>query len=94
MKLLTTACAAAPLGRDVFLIAEAVRALHQAPYVELRSVQCRVEGKRCVLLGRVTSFYLKQVAQNVLCNRLGDRFQVDNRLEVQCRMEELLPSEE
>ncbi len=45
-------------------LAEAVRArLHQCGYLALREIAIDTTGREVVLRGRVSSFYLKQVAQ-------------------------------
>ena len=62
--------------------AEARAELRQSSYAALRHVACRVIDGRIVLCGRVPSFYLKQVAQCLLVQRLGTRIRLENRLEV------------
>lgn len=44
----------------------AERRLSQSPYIELRSVSCSVREGVLTLLGSVPSYYLKQMAQNVV----------------------------
>jgi hypothetical protein len=49
---------------------------------ELRSVICRVSGKQIILSGQVSSFYLKQVAQSLILDRVRHTLMLENRLEV------------
>jgi hypothetical protein len=60
----------------------------QTSYLELKHVRCRVEDGRCVLLGTVRSFYVKQLAQNLVVQHWGRKIPVENRLEVQARPEQ------
>uniref|UniRef100_A0A7C4LLF6 BON domain-containing protein n=1 Tax=Schlesneria paludicola TaxID=360056 RepID=A0A7C4LLF6_9PLAN len=56
--------------------------LRATPYVGLHRVECRLSGCRLVLSGKVSSFFLKQVAQSVLLRRFGSGLAIENRLEV------------
>ncbi|QDT11885.1 BON domain-containing protein [Planctomycetes bacterium K23_9] len=47
----------------------------------LVGVQVVVHGQQIILSGRVSSFYLKQVAQEAV-RPMSDGLQIDNRLEV------------
>ena len=66
-------------------IENALRALREGSYAELRNVRCRVEKDRLVLQGTVSSFYLKQLAQAAVCRSGHDDYLVDNRLEIRGR---------
>lgn len=68
---------------------QAAASLRSASYAELRRVKCRWEQDRLVLVGTVTSFYLKQLAQTMLLNQWGNKIQLDNRVEVHFRSEEV-----
>jgi hypothetical protein len=68
--------------------------LHASSYTALRHVCCCVSDGRIVLCGTVPSYYLKQMAQCLMFKRLGDQFQVDNRLEVASRATESRPARE
>lgn len=50
-------------------------------YPALQKVSCRVDGHRLILRGKVTSFYLKQLAQELVRPAAGVRGIV-NELEV------------
>lgn len=49
---------------------------------ELRAVTCDVCEDRIVLRGRVPSFYIKQVAQSLILERVQHSVMLENRLEV------------
>jgi len=55
--------------------------LQQSPYHELKSVSCRFHEGIAILEGRVSSFYLKQVAQTLLRD-VDDVQEIVNRLVV------------
>jgi hypothetical protein len=42
-----------------------------------------VSGSSLLLSGRVTSFYLKQIAQSVVSRRLNGAATIENRIEVE-----------
>lgn len=65
-------------------IEEAQSALRKAPYGGLKAAVCRLADDRLVLTGSVPSFYVKQMAQTVLLQALGEEIVVDNQLEVEC----------
>lgn len=77
----------APTCNETLRIGDAAASLRDASYAELRQVECRWEQDRLVLVGTVTSFYLKQLAQTILLNQWGSEIQLDNRVEVQRRSE-------
>lgn len=52
-------------------------------YVALRSVSCELEDGVLTLTGRVPSYYLKQVAQLLACQRIDGRLPVENQLQVE-----------
>ena len=55
--------------------------LVRSPYAEIRRVRCRFSDEVVVLEGRVSSFFLKQVAQTVVASLVEAR-EVANHLEV------------
>jgi len=59
----------------------AERRLRQSPYIELRRISCCVREGVLTLFGSVPSYYLKQMAQNVV-GRLPGVQGVENCLEV------------
>ena len=61
--------------------AEAQSRLRKSGYHELHVVSCEFHEGVLTLRGRVSSFYLKQVAQEVI-RRLDGAEEVNNRLEV------------
>jgi len=64
------------------LIADAVAArLRQAPYLELRHVNCTFQEGILYLQGHVSSYYLRQIAQALIQGLEGVEA-IDNQLEV------------
>lgn len=61
---------------------QAQQMLSQSPYGELHSAVCESRDGVVVIRGRVSSFYLKQIAQSVV-QKLPGVLRVDNRLEVE-----------
>lgn len=59
----------------------ASQSLAASHYYELRCVNCDMLAGRLVLTGRVSSFYLKQIAQTIVGRVVGVS-EVDNQLEV------------
>ncbi len=57
-------------------------ALERGSWPELRSVTCRVSEQQIILSGQVPSFYLKQVAQSLILDRVRHTLMLENRLEV------------
>ncbi len=57
-------------------------ALQDGLWPELRSVTCDVSEQHIVLTGRVPSFFLKQVAQSLILERVRHPMKLENRLEV------------
>jgi osmotically-inducible protein OsmY len=50
------------LAEEVALRAAALRSLARSPFIAVRSIRCEVCGGMLTLRGRVSSFYLKQIA--------------------------------
>jgi hypothetical protein len=71
-----------PMYRDV-IENEARAALRECPYDAVRLLDCCVAQGALVLSGRVTSFYLKQIAQSIVARRLNGAARIENRVEVQ-----------
>jgi len=61
--------------------AEALSQLQESGYHELHFVSCDFHEGVLTLRGRVSSFYLKQVAQEMI-RRLDSAEEINNRLEV------------
>ena len=55
--------------------------LRDSPFMSLRQLRCRIEGRVLVLEGKVPSFYLKQVAYT-LVRDLHDVAPIDDRITV------------
>lgn len=72
------------IGGDgtVDLAGQARRVLQASHYFSLRAVRCHCEGNRLTLSGDVPTFYLKQMAQNVVMQLLGRTVRVHNKLQV------------
>jgi osmotically-inducible protein OsmY len=66
----------APTASDL-----AERRLHRHSHLALRRVRCEVKNGLLVLHGCLPSYYLKQVAQSLVCGLEGIRG-VENRIEV------------
>ena len=58
-----------------------VARLRQAPYLELRHVNCTFHDGILILQGQVSSYYLRQMAQTVVQGLEGVEA-IDNQLEV------------
>jgi hypothetical protein len=56
--------------------------LRKAPYDEVGRVTCTLHEHVLTLTGRVSSYYLKQVAQRIALDRLAGRATVVNELQV------------
>lgn len=52
---------------DALLLSEAEiqDRFHRSPYLPLRYIECRLDDGVLVLRGRVPTYYLKQLAQNI-----------------------------
>jgi hypothetical protein len=57
--------------------------LRLAPYTELARVTCTLRDGVLTLNGSVSSYYLKQIAQRIVLDRLERRATVVNELEVE-----------
>ncbi|MEQ8786914.1 MAG: BON domain-containing protein [Pirellulaceae bacterium] len=55
--------------------------LQTSPYLDLRQIDCHMEDGVLCMYGKVSSFYLKQIAQTVVGKIEGVR-QVENCIEV------------
>ncbi len=73
--------AAPTQAREQALVELAERCLRWSPYVALRSVSCEWRDGVLVLRGCLPSYYLKQVAQEVVA-RLDGVTAVDNQIQV------------
>jgi len=56
--------------------------LRNASYPALHSLTCCVAGQEAVLRGQVPSFYLKQLAQKLVLERLGTEIPLNNQIRV------------
>jgi len=72
---------AATRTRDESVAAAAEAELCHSSYTDLRRVHCSYQHGTLTLEGRVTRYYLKQVAQS-LVGRLTEVVDIDNRLDV------------
>ena len=72
---------AAARSREEAVAAAAEAQLRHSAYIGLRDVRCRYHRGRLTLQGRVSRYYLKQVAQS-LVGRLTEVVDIDNRLDV------------
>lgn len=61
---------------------QVARDLFTSPYSELRRVQCSQHNGAVVLSGRVTSYFLKQAAQEI-ARRVDQALVIINQLEVE-----------
>jgi hypothetical protein len=71
---------AADRNRALGLMAEL--ALRQSGYHAVQRLACDCDDGILTLRGRVPSFFLKQMAQNVVHHRLQGRVTVNNQVEV------------
>ena len=68
--------------RDRAIQDQARAALRSSAYHPVRHVSCEVRECVLILRGRVPSFYMKQMAQNVVRHLLIDALVMENRVEV------------
>lgn len=61
----------ATIGADQRLASDVQQSLQKLGYPQLNKVECRAEGKAVQLRGKLRSFYLKQMAQNVAAKVSG-----------------------
>ncbi len=66
--------------QDITTVAAESRLL-RSPYVELRRISCEFREGILTLRGCVSSYYLKQIAQN-LVGQLAGVMEIDNRVNV------------
>jgi hypothetical protein len=64
------------------LLAEAERALRCGMYPALGNLSCDYQGGVLVLQGCLPSYYLKQVAQEVVVHQVQGIRRLDNRIQV------------
>jgi hypothetical protein len=57
-------------------------ALKKSGYRALRRLVCEFDGRVFTLQGRVSTYYEKQIAQEIVLARIGGRICFDNQLEV------------
>ncbi len=60
----------------------AIGALRRSSYPEVRYIWCEWHDGVLTLRGQVSNFYLKQIAQSVVLQRLEGIVTLDNRVEV------------
>jgi hypothetical protein len=64
------------------LQAVAERALHSGPYPALKKLSCDYRGGVLVLRGCLPSYYLKQIAQEVVAHQVRGLGRLDNQIQV------------
>jgi hypothetical protein len=64
------------------LQAVAERALHSGPYPALKKLSCDSRGGVLVLRGCLPSYYLKQIAQEVVAHQVQGVGRLDNQIQV------------
>jgi len=64
------------------LQAVAERALRSAPYPALKKLSCDYRGGVLVLLGCLPTYYLKQIAQEVVSHQVKGVGRLDNQIQV------------
>jgi CheY-like chemotaxis protein len=69
-------------GSDRALEAQVQGDLRGSPYEAVRRVECRLRDGVLTLWGQVSSYYLKQLAQEVARRRLADAARIRNTLQV------------
>ena len=62
--------------------AAAERGLRSSRYAALKHVSCDYLGGVLVLRGCLPTYYLKQIAQEVVAHQLGQAGRLENRIEV------------
>ncbi len=85
MPVLTTACAehATETGNPQSATADlAERCLRSNPYLALKNVSCDLLDGVIVLRGCLPTFYLKQVAQEIVAHQVKGVGRLDNQIEV------------
>ena len=61
---------------------EAERALHCGPYPALKKLSCDYQGGVLVLRGCLPTYYLKQIAQEVVSHQVDGVGRLENRIQV------------
>jgi len=61
----------ASVARDRDLRDQAQQRLQSSPYLELRHIDCRVDESVLTLTGRVSTYFLKQMAQSAVSDLEG-----------------------
>ena len=61
---------------------EAERALRCGPYPALKNLSCDYQGGVLVLRGCLPSYYLKQIAQEIVAHQTQGVDRLDNQIEV------------
>jgi len=64
------------------LKAVAERALRSGPYPALKKLSCDYRGEVLVLRGCLPSYYLKQIAQEVVAHQVHGVGRLDNQIQV------------
>jgi len=64
------------------LAASATAQLRRSEYRKVRNVVCEAEGDQIVILGKVPSFYHKQLAQSWLIQHATGCLGIENKLEI------------
>jgi hypothetical protein len=62
--------------------AMAERALHSGPYPALKKLSCDYRGGVLVLRGCLPTYYLKQIAQEVVAHQVKGAGRLDNQIQV------------
>ena len=78
----TTFAAAVRWEREQVLEAQVSAVLRESSYDAVRRVSCEVRNCVLTLRGRVPSFYMKQITQEVVRQLLDGSLVIDNQLEV------------
>ena len=64
------------------LQAVAERALHSGPYPALKKLSCDYQGGVLVLRGCLPTYYLKQIAQEIVAHQTQGMDRLDNQIQV------------
>ena len=56
--------------------------LRSSPYPALKAISCEYQGGVLVLRGCLPTYYLKQMAQEVVAHQCGTEEQLENRIQV------------
>lgn len=69
--------------RDIHYEDQAHAELRSSAYWGLRQIECHVDGQRLKLVGKVSSYFLKQIAQALLMKRFSGTLQILNEIDVE-----------